>query len=57
MIQPGETARPHAIARLRCVLVLDAANDLSIVVDGKRVDMTPCRADPVLVLAQACEQA
>ena len=39
MIQPGETARSHRHTSAALRLVLDAAND--VVVDGKRVEMTP----------------
>jgi gentisate 1,2-dioxygenase len=41
MIQPGETARSHRHTPAALRLVLDAANDVYTVVDGKRVDMTP----------------
>src|SRR4051794_668057 len=41
MIQPGETARSHRHTPSALRLVLDAANDVYTVVDGKRVDMTP----------------
>ena len=41
MIQPGETARSHRHTPAALRLVLDAADDVYTVVDGKRVDMTP----------------
>ena len=41
MIQPGETARSHRHTPAALRLVLDAAEDVYTVVDGKRVDMTP----------------
>jgi gentisate 1,2-dioxygenase len=41
MIQSGETARSHRHTPAALRLVLDAANDVYTVVDGKRVDMTP----------------
>jgi gentisate 1,2-dioxygenase len=41
MIQPGETARSHRHTPAVLRLVLDAANDVYTVVDGRRVDMTP----------------
>jgi hypothetical protein len=41
MIQPGETARLLATQPAALRRVLDAANDVYTVVDGKRVDMTP----------------
>ena len=41
MIQPGETARSHRHTTAALRLVLDAANDVYSVVDGKRVDITP----------------
>jgi gentisate 1,2-dioxygenase len=41
MIQPGETARSHRHTPNALRLVLDAADDVYTVVDGKRVDMTP----------------
>jgi gentisate 1,2-dioxygenase len=41
MIQPGETARSHRHTPAALRLVLDAANDVYTVVDGKRVDMMP----------------
>jgi gentisate 1,2-dioxygenase len=40
MIQPGETARSHRHTPAALRLVLDAANDVYTVVDGKRVYMT-----------------
>jgi gentisate 1,2-dioxygenase len=41
MIQPGETARSHRHTPAALRLVLDAADDVYTVVDGKRVDMAP----------------
>jgi gentisate 1,2-dioxygenase len=41
MIRPGETARSHRHTPAALRLVLDAADDVYTVVDGKRVDMTP----------------
>jgi gentisate 1,2-dioxygenase len=41
MIQPGETARSHRHTPAALRLVLDAADDVYTVVDGKRVDMMP----------------
>jgi gentisate 1,2-dioxygenase len=41
MIQPAETARSHRHTAAALRLVLDAADDVYTVVDGKRVDMTP----------------
>ena len=41
MIQPGETARSHRHTPAALRLVLDAADGVYTVVDGKRVDMTP----------------
>jgi gentisate 1,2-dioxygenase len=41
MIQPGETARSHRHTPAALRLVLDAADEVYTVVDGKRVDMTP----------------
>src|SRR5580704_13969418 len=41
MIQPGETARSHRHTPAALRLVLDAADDVCTVVDGKRVDMSP----------------
>jgi len=41
MIQPGETARSHRHTPAALRLVLDAAEDVYTVVEGKRVDMIP----------------
>jgi len=41
MIQPGETARSHRHTPAALRLVLDTADDVYTVVDGKRVDMKP----------------
>ena len=51
MIQPGETARSHRHTPAALRLVLDAADDVYTVVNGKRVDMTP---DDVVLTPSWC---